>query len=73
MIKKLQTTLLTGELAVRKWLGYKNNYMKKPTIPKLKRFISVCTEVQSKLNSTLKWANLQLNELLEEQEYKKKH
>ena len=47
--------------------------MKKPTIPKLKRFISVCTEVQSKLNSTLKWANLQLNELLEEQEYKKKH
>lgn len=73
MIKKLQTTLLTGELAVRKWLGYKNNYMKKPTIPRLKSFISVCTEVQKKIDSTLKWANAQLSELLEEQEYKKKH
>lgn len=73
MIKGLQTTLLTGELAVRKWLGYKNNYMKKPTIPRLKRFISVCTEVQKKIDSTLKWANAQLSELLEEQEYRKKH
>lgn len=73
MIKKLQTTLLTGELAVRKWLGYKNNYMKKPTIPRLKCFISVCTEVQKKIDSTLKWANAQLSELLEEQEYRKKH
>ena len=47
--------------------------MKKPTIPRLKRFISVCTEVQKKIDSTLKWANAQLSELLEEQEYKKKH
>lgn len=65
-MKGLKTVLIHGELAVRHWLSLRNNSIGwgEVTIPKLKKFIAACEEVQTAVGEALFWAEQRLEKMV---------